>query len=334
MKKFLAMLLCCLLACGAASADTLHIYDESYPHTFNLRTRLYLFDQECFWGEESVNLHRDELVPVYAYPSEDGWRGANGRAAVSLNAPFTALAWSEDGQWLLIDYETDKGHRVGYIRRTDDMQIPVPTLYPLHIPLTVTKDFSLTDDPNGVQKTIAFVEEGDTLDVLGYAGYAYAYVETIIDGKPARAFLPLSVLATPEEAELPDVMAQLEGTWRFIGGAELLGDGTVIDGTGQLHMCATDDYTVFPPERLFLGDAPVEYSVYANLLGEIRYPSCPYVLEVRYASGSLERFGMQLTLDENGQCSKFGLIITGGGGGGYERADHITPLPYDADMFE
>lgn len=327
MRKMFVQLMTVLMALflwNTACAEQLSIYRDNWLPT-NQRVMLYLADSACMWGQETVDLWRQELLPVYAYPSEEGWRGAKGKAAVSLAEPFTALCWSEDGAWLLIDYETSGGHRIGYIRCPEGVQVPVATLYPLHIPLRLTKDFSVTDDPNDSIRTIASLKAGDTVDVLGYTNGLWAYIELTIDGKPARGFLPLAVLETPEETPCPDVVASLAGTWRFIGGGEVLGDGVVFDGEGQLQMCVSQDTEVFPPEALVIpaDSEPCSYIVYENSLGEKRYPGCDYILEV--SSGeSLSRYGLQMyEPGEDGERESFGAIISEGGGGGYERADEV-----------
>lgn len=327
MKKLLSLLAAALLTLtlmSAACAESLAIYrDNVIPG--NRRVMLYLADVPCMWQAETLDLQRQERLPVYAYPSEEGWRGVKGKAAVSLADPFTALCWSEDGEWLLIDYEVDSGHRIGYIRRPEGLKVPVSTLYPLHIPLRVTKDFSVTDDPNDSIRTIASLKAGETVDVLGYTGSVWAYIELTIDGKPARGFLPLSVLEAPEETSCPDIVARLKGTWRFIGGAEMLGDGVIFDGAGQLQMCVSPNYEVFPPEELVISADSEACSciVYENALGEKRYPGCDYILEV--GSGEFfSRYGLAMhEAGEDNARERFELVISEGGGAGYERAEDV-----------
>lgn len=332
MKKSLMVLLACLLMmnCALASGETLRIYENPTGfYTLTRNTRMYLADGACFYGHVTVEMKQDRTVPVYAYPAEDGWRGAGGKAAVSLKEPFTALAWSEDGEWLLIDYETGSGHRIGYIRRLPGMQIAVPTLNALHIPLTLTKDFTVTDDPNDSIRTIASVKAGDAIDVLGYTGYVWAYVELKIDGQRARGFLPLTALEAPAERALPDMAAQLAGVWRFIGGGEVLSYGAVFDGQGRVTLCDTDNLESFPPASLVVrADAqPCEYRVYLNELGNVRYPGCLYILEVR--GSGVERFGMQLTPAGMDGYERMTLTLyIGEGGGGYEQANDI-PVTYE-----
>lgn len=327
MKKLLSLMAAALLSLAlmsAACAETLGIYRDN-PLPPNQRAMLYLADSSCMWCAETVDLQRQERLPVYAYPSEEGWRGAKGKATVSLAESFTALCFSEDEAWLLIDYETDSGHRIGYIRCPEGLKLPISTLYPLHIPLRLTKDFSVTDDPNDSMRAIAALKAGDTVDVLGYTSNVWAYIELTIDGKPARGFLPLAVLETPEETPCPDIVAALAGTWRFIGGAEVLADGALFDGEGQLQMCVSPNLEVFPPQELVVSadSEPCSYIVYENSLGEKRYPGCDYILEIQHEAW-ISRYGMIFyEAGEDHARETLSLIISEAGGGNYERADDV-----------
>ncbi|MBQ1946758.1 MAG: hypothetical protein II343_07490 [Clostridia bacterium] len=323
MRSILSLALVLMLFMGAANADTLWFYQEEIPNKANGRKMQYLYDSACIWGEEWTKLDIKGTLPVYAYPAEDAWRGANGKACVDARSGFTALAWSEDEQWLLIDYETDKGHRVGYIKRQEGMSVPVATLYPLHIPMQLVRNTYITDDPNGIQKSIAQLPQGSVVDVLGYTDAHWAYIETKIDGKKARAFMPIMNLEMPEETENIEITEKLAGTWRFIGGAELLGYGAIFDGKGGVQICDTEDLADDTIDSLIIRkeSALLKYRVYENALGEQRYPNCPYVLEIE-SEEHFSRYGLQLEADET-RGEVLSLIIAEGGGGGYERAEEI-----------
>ncbi len=333
MKKLL-MLLCCLLLPLTAFAEGLRMYDENGTFPGNAPVRQYLSDSHCFWGEETVDLGLDRLVPVYAYPSEYGWRAADGKAAVSLREPFTALAWSEDEKWLLIDYTIGESnvlgtfrHRIGYIRRSDlpeGFRCPVSREYLVRVPMRLAREGFLYDDVNGLMKTVGSIPAGETITVLGYVNNAWAYVETQMDGKPARLFMPMAVMEVPAETEDAAMMAALKGTWVFTGGGELLADGVRFDGEGHLRMFAAEDYDHFPPTTLIDRDnADSEYSVYPNLLGDMRYPCAKWVLEVRYPGGGMERMGLILSTDGEDGLRRLDVRM-GEGGGGYVQADNVT----------
>ena len=73
------------------------------------RVMAYLADDALSGTWATVELRQNRTVPVYAAPSEDAWRGANGRAAVSLAGPFTLLASFGNEGWWLIEYENGGG---------------------------------------------------------------------------------------------------------------------------------------------------------------------------------------------------------------------------------
>lgn len=325
MKKLLALTLCFLLPLTALAELSMYGYGpDSYPQ--NARIRQYLSDDYCFWGEETVDLGIDRLAPVYAYPSEDGWRASKGKAAVSLLAPFTALAWSEDEEWLLIDYEIgvknelgDAQHRIGYIRRSalpEDFRCPVATEFLIRVPMTLAQNGTLCDDLNGLMQPLAQLSAGASVTVLGYVNNGWAYVETTLDGKPARSFLPMAVLEAPAETENPAMMAELSGLWLFMGGGEILGDGCRFDGQGAVQRYAAGEFANFPTTTLvaYEGSKPWAYSVYPNALGTMRYPSAEWVLEIRGEEGSLERMGIRIYTD--GETGMRCLDVQYGPGGG------------------
>ena len=193
------------------------------------RVMAYLADDALSGTWATVELRQNRTVPVYAAPSEDAWRGANGRAAVSLAGPFTLLASFGNEGWWLIEYETGGGaRRVGYIpQQAYDRAVPYGWwLIPMTLPLS--EDAAMTDDPHGGRREIARFAAGESLTVLGYYDGLWAYAQTEIDGKTARGFVPLRALTTLEEEPLMDVMAELTGEWAFAGGGEVLGLAGVI----------------------------------------------------------------------------------------------------------
>lgn len=322
MRWIASLILIIICFANMAFADGLRFYQQETANKSNGRIMQYLSDISCFWNEYWVEFDAGELLPVYAYPSEDAWRGANGKACVDAGSGFTLLAWTDDEQWLLIDYETNKGHRVGYIRVPEGLHMGGSPEYLMHVPMQLASDTFVTDDPNGTQQPIAHIKAGETVDVLGYTDAYWAFVQLEIEGKAARAFMPLGHLKMPEETVNEEVMAALQGTWSFIGGAELLGYGAIFDGKGNVQICDTEDYENLPPTELIIRkeSMPLEYCVYENALGDKRYP-CPYVLEVESETHFI-RYGLSLEVWENG-WETFSLIQAEAGGGGYKRTEEV-----------
>lgn len=334
MKKMTRALILTLIFCLALPCAFAERTDDPLRRIY--KAWQYLGAAPCVvWGEE-INLERNEKVPVYTYPGEEGWRWEKGKAQADLSQPIVPLALSEDGEWLMIEYPVSKGgSRVGYIRRIEDERLAVYPLAALHIPMRLISDFPVNDDPFSMQRTMTSLKRNTWVDVLGYVEKAwsnerpaYAYVEVAIDGKPARGFLPLSVLEPAKETERPDVAAQLAGTWRFTGGGELLGDGIILDGQGRLRVCAAGDTEVFPPEALVIptDGAICDYVVYENGLKDRLYPNADFILEVWHDDRAVERFALMLGTSQregSGGAEEMSLFQNNGEGASYERADLI-----------
>lgn len=285
------------------------------------RVMAYLADDALSGTWATVDLKQDRVVPVFAAPSEDAWRGANGRAAVSLAEPFTLLSSFGNEGWWLIEYETGGGaRRIGYIpQQAYDRAVPCGWwLIPLTLPLR--EDAAMTDDPHGARREIARFAAGESLTVLGYYDGLWAYVQTEIDGKTARGFLQLRALTTPEEEPLADVMAELTGEWAFVGGGEVLGlAGVIFTGDGMLCRCTTDDESVFPAEHLIPEETWSRYAVYASpdrVYGE----HVPYVLEITGENGMVRRYSLEWIDASEARSGRDTLgVYVGEGGGFYQR---------------
>ena len=298
------------------------------------RVMAYLADDALSGAWATVDLKQSRTVPVYAAPSEDAWRGANGRAAVSLAEPFTQLASFGNEGWWLIEYETGGGaRRIGYIpQQAYDRAVSYGWwLIPMTLPLR--EDAVMTDDPHGGRREIARFAADESLTVLGYYDGLWAYAQTGIDGKTARGFLPLRALTTPEEEPLKDVMAELAGEWAFAGGGEVLGlAGVIFSGDGRLCACTTDDESVFPAEHLIPEETWSRYAVYASpdrVYGE----HVPYVLEITGKNGMVKRYSLEWIDASEARSGRDTLgVYVGEGGGFYQRMGEpeFEPQPEEA----
>lgn len=299
------------------------------------RVMAYLADDALSGTWATVDLGQNRTVPVYAAPSEDAWRGANGRAAVSFAEPFTLLASFGNEGWWLIEYETGDGaRRVGYIpQQAYDRAVPYGWwLIPMTLPLC--EDATMTDDPHGARREIARFAAGESLTVLGYYDGLWAYAQTEIDGKTARGFVPLRALTTPEEEPLMGVMAELTGEWAFAGGGEVLGlAGVIFSDDGRLCSCTTDDdESVFPAEHLIPDGTWQTYAVYESpdrVYGE----GVPYVLKITCGDGTVRRYSLEWIDASEARSGRDTLgVYVGEGGGFYQRMGEpeFPPQPEEA----
>jgi len=144
-------------------------------------------------GFEFIKMRVGQVLPVYSAPSTYAWRGANGKACVSTNGTVFAAGW--EGDWLLLMYETNNGAaRVGYVSKSD-IRGGVGTRKRLtfdHLPATVTRPCQLTDDPVLGYASICTLSAGTEVTYLTtfFTEYAWDYVETRVDGKRVRGFIP------------------------------------------------------------------------------------------------------------------------------------------------
>lgn len=174
----------------------------------------------CPVGEPvDVDMPINLRIPVYSGPGENYLRGADGAAMVCTNDDISAYGF--DGDWLMITYMVDpqaRKTRVGYIhkdefrrelyhpecmdseyRRSED---PILQLKFTSVPMTLTADADLTDDPAGAQTPLVRVKSGEAVTVLmtfpadgpaSRTGVDWAYVE-YAGQKPVRGFIPQSLL--------------------------------------------------------------------------------------------------------------------------------------------
>ena len=299
------------------------------------RVMAYLADDALSGTWATVDLGQNRTVPVYAAPSEDAWRGASGRAAVSFAEPFTLLASFGNEGWWLIEYETGDGaRRVGYIpQQAYDRAVPYGW-WLIAMTLPLCEDATMTDDPHGARREIARFAAGESLTVLGYYDGLWAYAQTEIDGKTARGFVPLRALTTPEEELLMGVMAELTGEWAFAGGGEVLGlAGVVFSDDGRLCSCTTDDdESIFPAEHLIPDGTWQTYAVYESpdrVYGE----GVPYVLEITCGDGTVRRYSLEWIDASEARSGRDTLgVYVGEGGGFYQRMGEpeFPPQPEEA----
>lgn len=144
-----------------------------------------------------VEMKANQKFPVYSAPSAQSYRGAGGKASLSTNGAVYAAGW-EDG-WLLVMYLTNNGSvRVGYVDGAKIKGKPagLPSLDFEGIPMTLQSAAQLTDDPAMGSSVIARLPAGGQLTYLTeYQNrYAWAYVETTLEGELVRGFVQADAL--------------------------------------------------------------------------------------------------------------------------------------------
>ncbi len=155
-----------------------------------------------------VELKAGQKLPVYSAPSTASWRGAKGKALVSTNGIVYAAGW-ESG-WLLVMYETNNGSvRVGYVSG-DAIRGSVPVSNRLtfeYTPATVTARCELTDDPARCYAPIMTLPSGAAVTYLSsfFNREAWDYIETTVDGKTVRGFIPAGKLDISQSADTDDI---------------------------------------------------------------------------------------------------------------------------------
>lgn len=148
-------------------------------------------------GFTLTKLKAGQKLSVYAAPSRNAYRGANGKAMVSTNGSVYVAGW-ESG-WLLVMYETNSGAvRVGYVEGSAIKgNVDARSLTFAYTPVTLASGASLTDDPATRSSSIRTLRAGDTVTYLSTFQNrdVWAYVETTVDGKAVRGFLPADALS-------------------------------------------------------------------------------------------------------------------------------------------
>jgi len=165
-------------------------------------------------GFTAIKLKAGQKLAVYSAPDENSYRAANGKAQVSTNGAIYAMG-KENG-WLLVMYETNNGQcRFGYVDMTKIKgDYPaMPDLAIVRISCQTTASVGVTDDPAKTGKALVQLPAGTTVTYLTtmYNSGAWDYIETTIEGKVARGFVPSGSLDIDdlEELDAVDAMEQM-----------------------------------------------------------------------------------------------------------------------------
>lgn len=145
-------------------------------------------------GRETT-LVGNQTIPVYSGPGGTFLRSANGKAAVSTNAPLTVYATNFD--WVLISYGVSNGERFGYIPRgyiPADVSID-HELYSgtMSVGLT-TREVAVLDNLSAPDAPLCVLPYQTPLEVYATLG-EWLYVGSFSEsGSPCRGFIPMDAL--------------------------------------------------------------------------------------------------------------------------------------------
>lgn len=157
---------------------------------------------EYFAGAEPLYIAPgwELTVPVYTAPQDDSLRAANGKAAVSFSDWVTILG--RDGDWMMVLYERSEGqYRVGWVDVTQDERLEKAAAFAMQLQFPgigmadTNWRVELSDDPANMNGGVKTLPQGTRLhvlcdDMVTGSGELLYYVETYIDGKFMRGFLP------------------------------------------------------------------------------------------------------------------------------------------------
>ena len=154
-------------------------------------------------GFDYVDLQGGQSYAVYSAPSTGAYRAANGKATVSTNGQVYALG--QDQGWMLMLYDANKSgqYRVGYIEIAK-IKGKKPSLNMLswdYSQVEILTTTTLTDDPAQTGRAMATLPAGTRVTYLStmYNAQAWDYIETTVDGKTARGFVPSGTLSITGE---------------------------------------------------------------------------------------------------------------------------------------
>lgn len=141
-----------------------------------------------------------QTLPVYRGPGEEYGRGGSGWAKASTDEALYAAG--REGDWALVMYGTGNGTtRVGWIDLTQfKYNIKILKLQNLNFEYKrakITAGCTLTDDPTLASRDLGYMSAGTSVTYLSsfYKHRQWAYIETWMEGRPIRAFVPMDCIS-------------------------------------------------------------------------------------------------------------------------------------------
>lgn len=132
-------------------------------------------------------------LKVYSAPGETTWAADGAQVTTDESV---AIYGVENG-WVLVSYAIGDGSRgrIGYIENTtlaNPESVPNPGFCSL--PITLARNAKATDDPLRSQNVITTLQKGDEVTLLAFFNEQWAYVQTTLESKVCRLFIPVSAL--------------------------------------------------------------------------------------------------------------------------------------------
>lgn len=194
MKKMIAMMMALVLMMTAAMPAFAASYQGAVPVNSSSSTvgSSLQFTQRSFYGGQTL--------AVYQGPGVEYGRGNNGWAKASTDEALYA-AGMENG-WALVMYGTSGGSvRVGWVDlsqfKYNVNRLKLKEIKFEYKQAKITADCILTDDPVLDNRDLGYLYNGTTVTYLGsfYKYRNWAYIETWMEGRPIRAFVPMDCIS-------------------------------------------------------------------------------------------------------------------------------------------
>ena len=181
-------------------------------------------------------------------------------------------------------------------------------------PVVIKENTFLTDDPIVSQREVSTITKGTTVVLLGEYNPYYAYVQTTIEGKEARGFIPMSAIGVPDDKE-SETPPEMEGYWIMDAGGTMYATGAFYlskDGTAKAYDYESGSNYDFENARSYkestwkIEDYDPDYQLFYNTPEKM--------ITFTNKDGTVECYGLTFEPDEN-----YLSMTYFEGGGGYRR---------------
>ena len=140
-----------------------------------------------------ASFEKARTLKVYGAPSQDAYK----RRGAQVTTDETVLIYGVENGWVLVSYTIGNGSRgrMGYIEDTTLRNAEsVARLAFTSLPITLTRNANATDDPLNGKAAVTKLKAGDEVVLLAFMGEEWAYVQTSVDDKECRLFIPQEAL--------------------------------------------------------------------------------------------------------------------------------------------